>query len=387
MTAPENSAPPQGTATMATGGHTPVMLRQVIEALSPRDGAIYVDGTFGAGGYAEAILAAADCRVWGIDRDPEAVARGQALAARHPERLNLIHGRFGAMDTLLGARQVFAVDGIALDLGVSSMQLDQAERGFSFRSKGPLDMRMGRGAAAGTGEGAPGDAGPSATEVVNQLSEAELADIIHHYGEERRARQVARAIVAARRERPIEDTARLAEIVRAAVRAASKGRGKPQSRGAGKGGAGKGGAGRGIDPATRTFQALRIYVNDELGELDRGLHAAERLLAPGGRLAVVSFHSLEDRAVKAFLRARAGTGPSGSRHRPEAAARRDPTFLPLFRGACRPGRAECEGNPRARSARLRAAERTAAAAWNGMPADTAANTAVNTVANTGEATA
>jgi 16S rRNA (cytosine1402-N4)-methyltransferase len=351
---------------MAKGGHTPVMLREAIEALSPRDGAIYVDGTFGAGGYAEAILAAADCRVWGIDRDPEAVARGQALAARHPERLKLIHGRFGAMDRLLGAQQVFAVDGIALDLGVSSMQLDQAERGFSFRTEGPLDMRMDQ-SAAGDTTGSAEDAGPSAAEVVNELSEAELADIIHHYGEERRARQVARAIVAARRERPIEDTARLAEIVRAAVRPASKVQAKHRGKG----------AGRGIDPATRTFQALRIHVNDELGELERGLHAAERLLAPGGRLAVVSFHSLEDRAVKVFLRARAGAGPGGSRHRPEAAARRDPTFLPLFRGACRPGRAECEGNPRARSARLRAAERTAAAAWNVMPADTAANSAAN----------
>ncbi|MHA1151981.1 MAG: 16S rRNA (cytosine(1402)-N(4))-methyltransferase [Alphaproteobacteria bacterium] len=365
---------PQDTATMAKGGHTPVMLREVIEALSPRDGAIYVDGTFGAGGYAEAILAAADCRVWGIDRDPEAVARGQTLAARHPERLKLIHGCFGAMDSLLGAHQVFAVDGIALDLGVSSMQLDQAERGFSFRAEGPLDMRMGRGAAGDATGDAVGDAagndedtGPSAAEVVNELSEAELADIIHHYGEERRARQVARAIVAARRERPIEDTARLAEIVRAAVRAASKG------RGTGKGRAGKGGAGRGIDPATRTFQALRIHVNDELGELDRGLHAAERLLAPGGRLAVVSFHSLEDRAVKVFLRARSGAGPGGSRHRPETTARRDPTFLPLFRGACRPSRVECDGNPRARSARLRAAERTAASAWGDMPAISAAN--------------
>ena len=366
---PRNSPPPQDTgrpelAPIEKGGHTPVMLREVIEALSPRDGAIYLDGTFGAGGYAEAILAAADCRVWGIDRDPEAVARGQALAARHPERLNLIHGRFGAMDSLLGAHRVFAVDGIALDLGVSSMQLDQVERGFSFRSEGPLDMRMDRGDAAGSTE----YAGPSAADVVNELSEAELADIIHHYGEERRARQVARAIVAARRDRPIADTARLAEIVRAAVRSASKGRGKPLSKRAGKGR-----TVLGIDPATRTFQALRIHVNDELGELDRGLHAAERLLAPGGRLAVVSFHSLEDRVVKTFLRARSAGGSGGSRHRPEPAARRDPTFLPLFRGACRPDRAECEGNPRARSARLRAAERTAAAAWNGTAADASAN--------------
>ena len=356
-----NAAPPN-TAAMTGGGHTPVMLREVIEALSPRDGEIYVDGTFGAGGYAEAILAAADCRVWGIDRDPEAVARGQAVAARYPERLTLIHGRFGAMDSLLGAHQMFAVDGIALDLGVSSMQLDQAQRGFSFRAEGPLDMRMGAGGSAA--EDDP-DAGPSAAEVINELSEAELADIIHHYGEERRARQVARAIVAARQDRPIEDTARLADIVRAAVRAASKGRGKPKSKSAGRG------TRASIDPATRTFQALRIHVNDELGELDRGLHAAERLLAPGGRLAVVSFHSLEDRAVKNFLRARSGAGSSGSRHRPATTAPRDPTFLPLFRGVCRPGQAECEANPRARSARLRAAERTAAAAWNDRPEGTA----------------
>jgi 16S rRNA (cytosine1402-N4)-methyltransferase len=253
------------------------------------------------------------------------------------------------MDSLLGAQQVFAVDGIALDLGVSSMQIDQPERGFSFRNDGPLDMRMGR-AQPGSATEAPEDAGPSAAEVVNELSEAELADIIHHYGEERRARQVARAIVAARQDRPIEDTARLADIVRAAVRRGTKGGTKSKK------------SKPGIDPATRTFQALRIHVNDELGEIDRGLHAAERLLAPGGRLAVVSFHSLEDRAVKVFLRARAGAGPSGSRHRPEAGARHDPTFLPVFRGTRRPGRAECEGNPRARSARLRAAERTAAAA-------------------------
>jgi len=374
MTAPRNSGSRNtssgnsaraDSAPTEKGGHTPVMLREVIEALNPRDGAIYVDGTFGAGGYAEAILGAADCRVWGIDRDPEAVTRGQALAARHGERLNLIHGRFGAMDGLLGAHQVVAVDGIALDLGVSSMQLDQAERGFSFRTKGPLDMRMG-GAAAGDETTDGGDAGPSAAKVVNEFSEAELADIIHRFGEERRARQVARAIVAARRERPIEDTARLAEIVRAAVRRGIKGGAKSR------------GANRGIDPATRTFQALRIYVNDELGELDRGLHAAERLLAPGGRLAVVSFHSLEDRVVKTFMRARSGAGSGGSRHRPEPAVRHDPTFLPLFRGACRPGRAECEGNPRARSARLRAAERTAAAAWNGTAADAAANRAGET---------
>ncbi len=329
----ENAAPP------SPGGHTPVMLREVLAALRPRDGAIDLDGTFGAGGYAEAILGAADCRVWGIDRDRAAVTQGQAVARRYGERLTVIQGRFGVMDRLLGEREVTAVDGIALDLGVSSMQLDDAERGFSFRADGPLDMRM-------TPEGA--DAGPSAAEVVNDLPEAELAEVISRYGEERRARQVARAIVTARRARPIERTAHLAEIVRKAVRRGAKGRH------------------RGIDPATRTFQALRIYVNDELGELDRGLHAAERLLAPGGRLAVVCFHSLEDRAVKSFLHERASAAARGSRHRPESPApeRRDPTFRPLTRGACRPGRAECEANPRARSARLRAAERTAAPAWD-----------------------
>ncbi len=317
------------------GGHTPVLLREVLDVLKPRDGAIYVDGTFGAGGYAKAILDAADCRVWGIDRDRAAVARAEPMVRRYGERLRLVEGRFGAMDRLLGERGLAAVDGIALDLGVSSMQLEEPERGFSFRADGPLDMRM-----------EPGS-GASAAEVVNTLAEADLAEVIWRYGEERRARQVARAIVAARRELPLERTVRLAEIVRQAV-----------VRGA------KGGR-RAIDPATRTFQALRIYVNDELGELERGLRAAERLLAPGGRLAVVSFHSLEDRTVKDFLRERSGSRPRGSRHRPNGArpARRAATFSPLFRGACRPGRAECEANPRARSARLRAAERTSAPAW------------------------
>jgi 16S rRNA (cytosine1402-N4)-methyltransferase len=327
----------------SAGGHTPVMLREVLELLAPRDGAIYVDGTFGAGGYARAILDAADCRVWGIDRDQAAVDQAQAMARRYGERLTVIQGRFGVMDRLLGTREVTMVDGIALDLGVSSMQLEDAGRGFSFRADGPLDMRM---------ELEGEEAGPTAAEAVNDLTEVELADVISRYGEERRARQVARAIVAARREHPIERTAQLAEIVRKAVRRGAKGGGK--------------GTYRGIDPATRTFQALRIYVNDELGELDRGLHAAEHLLAPGGRLAVVSFHSLEDRAVKSFLRERTSAGPRGSRHRPDGAtpARHEPTFLPLTRGTCRPGRAECEVNPRARSARLRAAERTEAPAWD-----------------------
>ena len=319
------------------GGHTPVLLREVIDALAPRDGAIYVDGTFGAGGYSTAILNAAKCTVWGIDRDSDAITAGAALVAAFGGRLSLIEGRFGVMDELLGARGVTAVDGIALDLGVSSMQLDQGERGFSFSADGPLDMRM-----------EPNGTGPSAADVVNTMPEAELADIIFRYGDERRSRHVARAIVRTRGERPIARTGELATIVRKAVK---PGGNKGPSR---------------IDAATRTFQALRIYVNDEIGEIGRGLDAAERLLAPGGRLAVVSFHSLEDRVVKEFLRVRSGDVPRRSRHVPEApdTAPRASTFQPLFRGTCRPSRAECAANARARSARMRAAMRSDAPAWS-----------------------
>ncbi|MBI3452691.1 MAG: 16S rRNA (cytosine(1402)-N(4))-methyltransferase RsmH [Rhodospirillales bacterium] len=309
--------------------HLPVLLAEVIGALAPRDGAIYLDGTFGAGGYARGLLDAADCRVWGIDRDPAAVARGRELGARYPGRLDIIEGRFGDMDALLAARGVARVDGVALDLGVSSPQIDEPARGFSFRADGPLDMRMGAD-------------GPTAADLVNTLDERELAEIIARYGEERHARRIARTIVAAR---PIGRTGELADIVRRAVRRAADG----------------------IDPATRTFQALRIAVNDELGELSRGLAAAERLLAPGGRLAVVSFHSLEDRAVKSFLKARGGEGERGSRHMPAApGADRAPSFRLLSRRPIRPGDEETARNPRARSARLRAAERTAAPVW---PAD------------------
>ncbi|WP_431855474.1 16S rRNA (cytosine(1402)-N(4))-methyltransferase RsmH [Azospirillum sp.] len=310
--------------------HTPVLLAEVVEALMPVDGGVYVDGTFGAGGYSRAILAAADCRVWGIDRDPDAVERGRALALAHPGRIEVVEGRFGAMDSLLGERGVESVDGVALDLGVSSPQLDQAERGFSFRFDGPLDMRMGRD-------------GPSAADVVNAASEEELADIVFHYGEERMARRVARAIVAARKEAPITRTAQLADIVRRVV---------PKS-------------GRdGIDPATRTFQGLRIHVNDELGEIRRGLAAAERILKPGGRLAVVSFHSLEDREVKAFLKERSSPPPAPSRHAPAVAGdQRQPSFRLIHRKPVAPGEAELKNNPRARSSRLRAAERTAAPAF------------------------
>jgi 16S rRNA (cytosine1402-N4)-methyltransferase len=306
------------------------MLAEVLEALGPRDGAIFVDGTFGRGGYTRAILEAADCRVFGIDQDPRAVAAGRAMANRFSGRLDMIEGRFGDMDRLV---PVNGVDGIALDLGVSSPQLDEAERGFSFRTDGPLDMRMGAG-------------GETAADVVNERPEAELADIIWRLGEERRSRAVARAIVEERRAAPITRTLQLADIVRRVVRASRDG----------------------IDPATRTFQALRLYVNDELGELERGLAAAERLLAPGGRLAVVSFHSLEDRIVKRFLRARSGAAPRGSRHLPGTDRAAPPSFSLLFRSARRPGEAECAGNPRARSARLRAAERTDAPVWEGETA-------------------
>ena len=308
------------------GGHVPVLLNEVLEALAPRDGAIYVDATFGAGGYSRAILDAADCAVWGLDRDPEAIAEGRPLAESYDGRLTLVEGRFGEMDDLVTARPI---DGVALDLGVSSMQLDRPERGFSFRADGPLDMRM-------------GGSGPSAADLVNGCPEAELADIIYRYGEERRSRRIARAIVEARRSERIERTLQLAEIVRAAV--------KPR--------------GETIHPATRTFQALRIAVNDELAEIDAGLAAAERLLAPGGRLAVVAFHSLEDRKVKNFLRTRSGALPRTSRHLPATTqVDRAPTFELLLKGARKPTTTEISVNPRARSARLRAARRTSADAW------------------------
>lgn len=305
--------------------HISVLLNEVIAALAPRDGEFHVDGTFGAGGYSRAILKAADCRVIAIDRDPNALSTARMLEAESGGRLTFVAGRFGEMDRLI----THPVQGVALDIGVSSMQIDQAERGFSFAKDGPLDMRMEQ-------------SGPSAADVVNSESEADLANILFHLGEERESRKIARAIVAARAEKPFERTSELAAVIRKVVRKSGD-----------------------IDPATRSFQALRIHVNDELGELRRGLEAAERILAPGGRLAVVTFHSLEDRLVKTFLKTRSGDQGGTSRHMPMAPQGPAPTFTLLNRKAIAPGDAEQTANPRARSAKLRAAIRTTAPAWDG----------------------
>ncbi len=309
-----------------TAPHIPVLLAEVLAALRPGPGMRILDGTFGAGGYTRALLdAGAD--VIAIDRDPSAIAAGQSLVEASGGRLTLVEGRFGELDRI--ARDAGGtVDGVVLDIGVSSMQLDQAERGFSFQGDGPLDMRM-------AGEGS---ADESAADWLNRADEAEIADVLYHYGEERQSRRVARAIVAAR---PLQTTGDLARVVRKALGYAP---GAPK------------------DPATRSFQAVRIHINDELGELDRALVAAEGLLGEGGRLAVVSFHSLEDRAVKQFLRSRSGADAAPSRHLPAAAAGRAPTFASVSK-AIRAGEGELSRNPRARSATLRFATRTAAPAW------------------------
>lgn len=313
----------------AAAPHLPVLLAEVIAAIDPRDGGRYLDGTFGAGGYCRAILAAApNCHLSGIDRDPTAAARGQALEAEAPGHFTFVPGRFGEMASLLGEDAIGTLDGIVLDIGVSSMQIDEAERGFSFSKDGPLDMRMER-------------SGPDAADIVNTTPEADLANILYRYGEERLSRRIARAIVEARKEQPFRRTGELATLVRKVV---------PRHP-------------DGIDPATRTFQALRIAVNDELGELERGLAAAESLLAPGGRLVVVTFHSLEDRIVKDFLRDRSGAAALPSRHLPHGGAGPRPSFTLIQRRAVRPGEDELARNPRARSARLRAAARTEAPAW------------------------
>jgi 16S rRNA (cytosine1402-N4)-methyltransferase len=303
--------------------HIPVMLDEMLDCLAPRAEGRYLDATFGGGGYAAAILSAAPCMVWAIDRDPAAIARGAVIAAQFPGRLHLIEGRFGAMVSLLAERGVASLDGGVLDLGVSSFQIDDPARGFSFRADGPLDMRMG------------GD-GPTAADLVNSLPQDALADVLFTFGEERASRRIARAIVAARQEAPIATTAQLAGIIRGVL---------PPDR-------------SGIDPATRSFQALRIRVNQELAEIEAGLEQASSLLSPGGRLVVVSFHSLEDRIVKRFMIEAAGRAPAPSRHDPRGLMRRDAAGYRLLTArALRPRAQEIDANPRSRSARLRALQR------------------------------
>ena len=305
--------------------HIPVLLDEVIHALAITPGSDVVDGTFGAGGYSRAILAAG-ARVHAFDRDPYAAAAGADLAERSGGALRFHSACFSEMDKRLAECGVQHVDAVVLDIGVSSMQIDQADRGFSFQKDGPLDMRMSQ-------------SGESAADFVNSADEAEIANVIYLYGEEPKSRRIARAIVAAR---PINTTTKLADVVRKAL---------GHRMGAPK------------DPATRTFQALRIHINRELDELTAGLEAAERILKPGGRLAVVSFHSLEDRIVKQFLRDRSGSTATGSRHMPIVKAARAATFEKPAK-AVRPSAREIEANPRARSSTLRSAIRTDAPAWS-----------------------
>ena len=326
------TAQPDAAGTVAK--HIPVLMDEVVAALEPRAGETYVDGTFGAGGYTCAVLDAAPCTVIAIDRDPQAIERAGPIAAKYGDRFRISEGCFGDMVSLLAEAGVDGVDGVMLDIGVSSFQLDEAKRGFSFQEDGPLDMRM-------SGEGA------TAADVINTYDEADIADIIYTYGEERKSRRIAAAIVRRREDEPFRRTLELAGLVEAVL-------GRPPVK--------KGR--RPVHPATRTFQALRIHVNDEMGELKRGLRAAEALLKPGGRLVVVTFHSLEDRIVKNFMAERSGRVPAASRHMP---VRLTPagkaSFRMVTKGVVRPSPEEEAGNPRARSAKLRAAVRTDAPIW------------------------
>jgi len=310
---------------MRAPSHEPVMLDQVLQYLSPCDEETYVDGTFGAGGYSRAILKAARCYVYAIDRDPAVRQTADALAAEFPGRFTLLEGNFGDMEQLLEAKGVEQVDGVVLDVGVSSMQIDQAERGFSFRQEGPLDMRMSK-------------QGPSAADFVNESSEEQIANVLYEYGGEKKSRRVAKAIVEARQVEPLTTTKQLAEIVRSNVRMSRDG----------------------IDPATRTFQAIRIWVNDELQELQRALEATKTLLRPNGRLVVVSFHSLEDGIVKHFLKEQSGQTEGVSRHSPLLESRQGEkkvAFRVLNKRPALPIDAEIARNVRSRSAKLRAALR------------------------------
>lgn len=301
--------------------HIPVLLNEVVESIAPKDGGVYVDGTFGAGGYTRAVLDAADCTVYAIDRDPDAIREGQKLVDAYKGRLHLLHGTFGEMAELVRGEGVDFVDGVMLDIGVSSMQIDRAERGFSFQKDGALDMRMSQN-------------GLSAADVLNTFGEREIADIIYKYGEERFSRRIAAAVVEQRKTAPFKTTLEFADLIRRTV---------PHKR-------------EDIDPATRSFQALRIYVNDELGQLESGLSAAHDLLKAGGRMAIVSFHSLEDRIVKTFMQEKSGKTANPSRYMPvvekQAATLKTITKKPIL-----PTESETKFNPRARSARLRVAEK------------------------------
>lgn len=308
--------------------HRPVLLDEVVEAIQPRAGALVIDGTFGAGGYSRAFLEAG-AEVVAFDRDPTVRPHAERLAGEFGDRFRLVERRFSEMQAGLAEAGHEACDGVALDIGVSSMQLDQAERGFSFQKDGPLDMRMGAD-------------GPTAADIVNSWGHGQLAHVLKLYGEERQSGRIATAILRRREVQPFARTLDLAEVVEKAVGGR---RGAP------------------VHPATRTFQALRIAVNDELGELEAGLAAAERVLRPGGRLAVVTFHSLEDRIVKAFLTERSGRAPGGSRHLPPQTPAARPSFELIGKGAREASAAEIAANPRARSAKLRAAVRTEAPVW------------------------
>ena len=313
-------------AASSSAMHIPVMLHEVLAAAQPKDGDVVVDGTFGAGGYSRALLSAARCRVIAFDRDPEVKLLADALAREFaPGHFFFIASRFSTMIEALAAHGITQVDAVVLDIGVSSMQIDNAARGFSFSKDAPLDMRMSR-------------EGVSAADIVNAAPEVELIRILRDYGEEREAKRIARAIIAARNEAPIETTKRLAEIVASVMRGGK------------------------IHPATRTFQALRIEVNQELAELEAALHAAEHILKPGGRLVVVSFHSLEDRIVKQFLTLRSNVAASTSRHSPAALLAQpvtnQPTFQLMPKQAITPSEQEVSQNSRARSAKLRCAIRT-----------------------------